>query len=574
MKTLFQCEPGYEAALRAAGLLDFDFLMKAKGGPAASSHTHRETIPLEIAVDGQPKKFFLKRVFHVPPKHALAPFLRFQAGQSQPRLEWNMLGELVKTDIPAMRRVAFGERRRLGIPIQALLLVEAVPMPHTLEDWLVPGFPRPFRLDPSRCHRLLYEFGGLIRRLHAEGFRWPDLHPKHVFAEPLAQSSSDRQWRFCLIDVERMTRIDAGPLDETARRDLERLRQNMAPFPMTATHVHVFAAGYLGRDRRKKTASVESELGRLLRPEPLPCLPDDYEHPRVALLQPHERMFVDARLAAFFSKLGWRSMEDVFSYQSGQDLRKPGLHSYRERIRIQFPDGNGSASAYYLKRYDHPPLAEQLRRIHEYRPTRSSAAREIHFIKRLGQIGVPSLRSVAYGQEMSGVWEQRSFDLTAELDGQSLEKLVDQWNLDPASRPPARERQDIIRQLGWMVRLLHRHDLYHRDLYLSHVFLTRNADDRIVLQLIDLARMIERPWNPRRWAVKDLAALAYSSPSPFVTRADRVRFLYHYLNLEGLSKKENRSAVRDFLHDIDAKVRRIARHDRRRNVRLAGKAAP
>lgn len=571
MKTVFQCAPGYEAALRAAGLLDFDFLMKVKGGPASSSHAQRETVPLEIGIDGRPVKFYLKRVFKVPPKHAIAPLFRRRPNWSQPRQEWEVLGALAKRTIPAMKRVAFGERRRLGIPVQALLLVEAVSMPFTLENWLVPGFPRPHALDARDRHRLIYEFGRLIGRLHEQGFCWPDLHPKHVFAEPPARNNNPDHWRFCLIDVERMYRPATGsPLDEAVVRDFKRLQRNAAPFALTAFKIQLFAAGYAGRDGLTNRRTTAGKHDRYPRPEPMPLLPDDYEHPRAVPLERRKRMIVDARVEPFLSRLGWKTIADVFAYQRGSDLRKPGLDSHRERIRIQFPEGNGSASAYYLKRYDHPPFAEQFRRIREFRPTYSSAAREMHFIKRLAQIGVPSLRSIAFGQEMTGIWERRSFGLTAELDGQSLEKLVEQWRLNPKSMPDSNERHDLIRQLGLLVRLLHENDLFHRDLYLSHVFLTRNSDGRPVLRLIDLARMIEKPWNPRRWAIKDLAALAFSAPSPFVTRVDRFRFLYHYLG--DRSESEGKRTVRRWLDDVSSKAARMARHDQRRTARLAGKA--
>jgi hypothetical protein len=170
---------------------------------------------------------------------------------------------------------------------------------------------------------------------------------------------------------------------------------------------------------------------------------------------------------------------------------------------------------------------------------------------------------------MKGIWERRSFGLTAALDGESLEKLVDRWKANPDSAPRPRERQEIIRQLALTVRLMHAHELFHRDLYLAHVFLTRNSDGQPVLRLIDLARMIERPWNPHRWTIKDLAALAYSSPSPPVTKADRIRFLYHYLGDCAVGDKK--PVVLRYLGKIEARARRMARHDRRRASRSSEK---
>ncbi|HKQ48661.1 MAG TPA: lipopolysaccharide kinase InaA family protein [Phycisphaerae bacterium] len=589
MKTLFHCEPEYVAPLRAAGLLDFDFLMNVRGGPPSSVHAYRETVPLEILVDDRPRKFYLKRVFKIPGKHSVAPLFRRRPNWSQPRREWEILAILAEAGIPAMKRVAYGERRRMGLPVQALLLVEAVPMPFTLENWLVPGFPRPIELPVALRHRLTNDLGRLVGLLHTSGFSWPDIHPKHIFARPPDENKSSRHWEFCLIDVERMEGGGGleGPLfeftasyvpnDKRAFDDCRTFFNALRPLQVTSADIRRFWAGYcylLRHMYRKEVRSrpyASQPMPNLIELESLPRLPDDYEHPHAAPLERRDQIQIDPQAASSLGRLGLRAIDDVFAYRGGQDLGKPGLAAFRERSRIELSEGNGCAKAYYLKRYDSPPLADQLRRIQEFRPSRSTAAREVHFIKRLAQIGIPTLRTIAYGQEMAGIWERRSFVVTAELAGQSLEKLVAQGTADPALLPAPAERREIIRQLGLIVRLMHAEGLYHRDLYLAHVFLSRNADGQIVLRLIDLARMIENPWNPHRWAVKDLAALAYSSPSPLVTRADRLRFLYHYLGDRG--KEEKKNEARHYVIAVDAKVRRIARHDRKRRRQLMGTTA-
>lgn len=586
MKTLFQCEPEFVAPLQAAGLLDFDFLMSIEGGPASSRHAFRETVPLEIVVAGSPQKFYLKRVFKVPPKHAIAPLFQRRLNWSQPRKEWEMLGKLAEADIPAMKRVAYGERRRMGLPVQAMLLVKAVPMSFTLENWLIPGFPRPLKLTIAQRHRLAHDLGRLLCLLHSSSFSWPDIHPKHIFAHPPEGKGTARHWEFCLIDVERMEGSGGlmGPLfeitatyvphDERAFRDCKRFFSTLRPLQLTPADIKRFWAGYCQELRRayKKDKHGrpfgQQAMPKIVDLESLPRLPDDYEHPHATHLQRFDQLHIDPRAAPHLARLGWRDVDDVFSFRGGQNLCKPGLQPSRERIRIKLSEGNGSATAYYLKRYESPPMADQLRRIREFRRSRSTAAREVHFIKRLARIGVPTLRSIAYGQEMAGAWERRSFVLTAELDGQSLEKLVAQWAAEPSLLPPPAERREIIRQLGLIVRIMHGEGLFHRDLYLAHVFLTRNSDGQVVLRLIDLARMIENPWNPHRWAVKDLAALAFSAPAPLVTRTNRLRFLYHYLG--DRPKEEKKHDAQRYARAVDAKMRRIARHDRNRRRRLMG----
>src|SRR5512140_2186936 len=101
MKTLFEIEPACQPVLRAAGLTDFDAVMRAPGGTPVGWHRHRETVPLELTVDGRPKRYFLKRVYSVPPKHAFWPLVFGRPGRSQPRREWHALIELERAGIPA-----------------------------------------------------------------------------------------------------------------------------------------------------------------------------------------------------------------------------------------------------------------------------------------------------------------------------------------------------------------------------------------------------------------------------------------------------------------------------------------
>lgn len=574
MTTLFEIEPAFRSLLESAHLADFDALMTVSGGTATSRHARRETVPIDIESDDGRRHFFLKRVFRVQPRHALAPLMRLRVGMSQPRWEWSILGWLRAAGIPAMRRVAFGERRRWGLlPRSALLLVEAVPIRHTAENWLVPGMKQPRPLAPRETHRLCYDVGGLIGRIHACGFRWPDCHPKHVFAEPPDGAAADSGWSFYLIDVERMTRTGPTPLpvdsrglpvEPSAVKDVSRFFDGLSPRANSRLELNCLLAGYA---RSLRAAGLTTEAaGRSplasLSVEAAPRLPDDYEHPRACPIELRGQTLCDAREADLLARAALGSIDDVFRHADGAALNKPGLSPHRSRRRVEVADGSGRPAVLFVKRYARPPIVEQLRRICEFRAGASTALREAHFIKCLLLLGVPTVRLLAAGQEMVGPLERRSYLVTRAIPGESLERLANRV-LSGGSPPPAVGRQrEIIRQLALIAGRLHRNGLFHRDFYLSHVFLTRNADGQIVLRLIDLARMIRNPIRRRRWAIKDLAALDYSAPSPLVTRADRVRFLYDYLCARGSAAP--RSAVRGIVEAVRNRVERTSRHDARR----------
>src|SRR4029077_11812216 len=104
MTTTLDVEPEFRESLRAAGLEKFQDFMDVVAGPPASEHRLRSTAPLDLRGNGIGNRFFLKRNYRIPPRHAITPLLRLRPGFSQPRREWNVLAELAAAGIPAMRR--------------------------------------------------------------------------------------------------------------------------------------------------------------------------------------------------------------------------------------------------------------------------------------------------------------------------------------------------------------------------------------------------------------------------------------------------------------------------------------
>jgi len=585
MKTTLEIEPAFAMALRDAGLSDFDAFMNVAGGPPTSKHKHRETLPVEINVDGEQKTFFLKRVFKVPLKHTLWPKLRGKQGRSQPALEWQRCRDLTRAGLPVMRAVACGERCRFGLPSQAFLLVQAVPMPNTLENWLVPGFPRPAPISKPSRDRLLLEVGLLIGKIAEAGMSWPDISAKHIYAAPNGKPDQADKWEFALIDVERMERVAPtqtatvdGSLSARRRELLATLLRSLSPMPLRRDDLETLWAGASATDSRHLGHEGNNHLPEPEHPmpdtpafnaEPLPRLPDDYEYLyRSVPLRKLGRMFVDRRIIPWLQRAGINGFDDVFRYEGGDRLDKPGLAPHKQRIRMVLTNDKGRKRTLYLKRFNRPPLMDQLRRIRECGLRSSSGWREMHFIKRLSQLGIPTPRGLAFGQWMKGILEDRSFGITGEIKGESLEKLSEGILAGTASVPTWVDRREIIRQLALIAARLHRHGLFHRDLYLCHVFLCRNADGGIVLRLIDLARMIERKKGAnRRWQIKDLAALDYSAPTGLVTRADRLRFLYDYSG-ETPRDANRKTRLRDIIQSVNVRVRKMARHDANRVKRI------
>jgi hypothetical protein len=246
-------------------------------------------------------------------------------------------------------------------------------MPFTLENWLVLGFPGPLMLTEAQRHCLIYDIRRFLMRLHGAGFRWPDIHPKHIFAEPAPRDGSARRWEFRLIDVERMERHDDGigsleitttyvPDDERAFSDIRKLLNGLRPVDVTSGDIKRFWAGYclelrmIYRKQKLKSAYSRLPMPKIATPSALPRLPHDYEHPRANPLERFKQIFLDARMAVYLRQLGWHTVDDVFAYERGQSFRKPGLRRHRERIRVQFPQGNGALPGLVSQTLQSSPL--------------------------------------------------------------------------------------------------------------------------------------------------------------------------------------------------------------------------
>jgi heptose I phosphotransferase len=163
-----------------------------------------------------------------------------------------------------------------------------------------------------------------------------------------------------------------------------------------------------------------------------------------------------------------------------------------------------------------------------------SARTEWQAIEALHEAGVPTL-SIA-GRGLRGVNPARleSFVVTDGLQGTiSLEDLAKELPSLPA-RTRVLLKRALIGQVALIARRLHEAGLNHRDFYLCH-FLVRDrswADwtptDSLDLVLIDLHRVQQRDRVPRRWLVKDLGGLLFSSLDAGLTSRDLLRFMEVY----------------------------------------------
>jgi hypothetical protein len=273
----------------------------------------------------------------------------------------------------------------------------------------------------------------------------------------------------------------------------------------------------------------------------------------------HDEMpsfFVDARFADAFTRLGLTTLDAVFAFESGRDLAKLNIGRFRRRVQFEAtPAGQREPVKLFMKRYDRPPIIAQIRNWLSHGRRKSFAAVEREAIEDLAAAGVGVPRVAAFGEEWGILFERRSFLTTEEIrDSQSLERRLPECFTGPATSAALRARRNFIRRLADFVRRFHETGRRHRDLYLCHIFCS-NAGE---LRLIDLARA-SRPLLQRRFQIKDLAQLHYSSPARHFSRTDRMRFYLAYAGHAKLSPRD-KALIRAVLRKTAGMVRHNVKH--------------
>jgi len=584
--------PEFAPLLQANGLREYDdFMRRPAVGPPVSPHWNRETVLLELAGAAGPRRFFLKRLFRPQPEHLLADLFHLRRPVSQPMKEWFHLRRLESADVSCMAVAAVGERRAGGLPRDGFLLGEAVPATWTVADWLelpdcVGGAPR---LEEWMTRRLHFELGALARRIEDAGMRWLSLDAKHIFARPARQSARGRRWEFWIVDVER---VSFSPPSAAGLSMAAAFADAIYPYssdPRWREPGPMDWALFLGAAKGSVARPFLTALVRNRRlAEAWAVVHPNRLRPAASTGDLSEGLWLSRRGAEMLGAARLNGFESLYAFSNGAPLTKPGLQPSRRRDRLLLRSPVGVEQELFLKRYDATIGSASPGGDDEA----ASAAKEYRAIERLRRIGVPVPEVLAYGVEEESRGG-RSLLLLSAAPGVSLERLCDEIVLGIRPAPRFVQRRRTIERLAGIVRQMHDHGLFHRDLYLCHVF-WREEGGEPELTLIDLARLLRCRRHNQRWRIKDLAALDYSSPAGAVTRADRIRFLRAYFGahhpwrlllhrqpagslpveppcrgrlgavVRWVAPETGRRAWdRGWLRSIRARVRRMARHDRR-----------
>jgi hypothetical protein len=121
-------------------------------------------------------------------------------------------------------------------------------------------------------------------------------------------------------------------------------------------------------------------------------------------------------------------------------------------------------------------------------------------------------------------------------------------------------RLSLVHAIGRLVGRMHGARFAHQDCYLVHLFIKEEEGDEVYL--MDLQRAIFPKQFRRRWRVKDLGQLLYSTRGAF-SRADLLRFWQTYAAAAGAEFYRDRALIRA----VFAKAAALRRRAERKSAR-------
>lgn len=202
---------------------------------------------------------------------------------------------------------------------------------------------------------------------------------------------------------------------------------------------------------------------------------------------------------------------------------------------------------FYLKSHKGIGWKEYFKNVLQFKRPAVGARDEYTAIRKLEELGVPTMTPAAFGERGLLPPLRESFLITEELTGViSLEDLCRDWKELP---PAPREKHKLIEQLAWTLSMMHSCGMNHRDCYICHFLLKK--EEFPALYVIDLHRAQIREKVPMHYLLKDLGGIWFSAMDANLSKRDVLRFLKAYTN-EGLHNLDCR-----FWKRVDAVARKL-----------------
>lgn len=227
--------------------------------------------------------------------------------------------------------------------------------------------------------------------------------------------------------------------------------------------------------------------------------------------------YCDIALDGVFKSL-WQGKDPFEEVErlEGIDFRKVKT---RRTFRFEV-EGKG----YFAKVHHGIGWKEILKNLFQFKLPVLGAANEFCALAKLHSIGVNTMTAAAYGRK-GGIdpAKQDSFLITCELENMtSVEDIA-------RTGTTSQIKHILIRKIAESAGKMHASGINHRDCYICHYLVDASAfSPESKVFVIDLHRAQIRKNIPRRYHVKDVAGLYFSSMDAGLSNRDRLRFIAEY----------------------------------------------
>jgi len=240
---------------------------------------------------------------------------------------------------------------------------------------------------------------------------------------------------------------------------------------------------------------------------------------------------------------GIMSAEDLWKFK-GESVKKIRKERGTEKALLKYTDPQDGVCETFIKRYLPTPFKEYFKCYSQFKPlVKDGAIHEWDAIISFHEQNLPTMIPIAVAKCSKG-----TCNMTLGITGYTRAQELFEMFAENKGKYFRRKR-NLIKNIAELASGAHSAGFCHQDFYLVHMFVKEKEDDSVYL--IDLQRLIIQEKLSKRWRVKDLGQLLYSSRK-YVSKTDMIYFWKLY------SKKYYKN--RDLIKAIFAKAERIRKH--------------
>jgi tRNA A-37 threonylcarbamoyl transferase component Bud32 len=425
--------------------------------------------------------------------------------------------------------LALGERRHLGVLAESYLVTEASPNHRTLYEWIEEKWRRARSMNPSERQSLSRELARLTAALHARGLEHRDLHERNIVVERLESSAvGEPGFHLRILDLHELRQHRQLTWSQTLH-ELARLGRY---FSIRSSRSDRFR--FLREYARRCGWSREevASLGRQIEREVLDSRANFWRRRDLRPIARGSHLRRDPVSGAIWAQCLPETMVESMIDDPHRWMEQNAIHWWKRGRTTQVAEANyqdgDRTRGVIVKRYAYQPWREWIATIARDNP--ATRAWRNGMSLRLRELPTPKPLLLTHRRRWGMLVE--SFLITERVeDGVP----VDRYLSEKCQRVPIGERRRavcaFIEQVGRLLRQMHERGITHPDLKATNLLVSESKQGGPArFSFIDLDGV--KTWQrvPEEEMIQNLARFAVGFRShPYVTRADRVRFLRVYL---------------------------------------------